>query len=171
MDVFDLAAVLTLDSSQYDKGLAQAGDDAKTFGAGFKKVGTVIAAGVAAGGAAVAGLSKMAVDAYANYEQLAGGMEKLYQNASDTIMKYANEAYKTSGMSANQYMEQASSFSASLVNSLGGNYEAAAKQTDKAMRAISDNFNTFGGDMSMIQGAFQGFAKQNYTINNLMSAA
>ena len=124
----------------------------------------VIAAGVAAGGAAVAGLSKMAVDAYANYEQLAGGMEKLYQNASDTIMKYANEAYKTSGMSANQYMEQASSFSASLVNSLGGNYEAAAKQTDKAMRAISDNFNTFGGDMSMIQGAFQGFAKQNYTM-------
>ena len=164
MNVFDLAAVLTLNSSQYDQGLADAKTNAEGFGSKFKKIGTVIAGGMAAGGAAIAALSKKSVDAYAEYEQLSGGIKKLYQDASESVMTYANNAYKTSGMSANQYMEQASSFSAALVNSLGGNYAAAAKQTDVAMRAISDNFNTFGGDMSMIQGAFQGFAKQNYTM-------
>lgn len=164
MNVFDLAAVLTLNSSQYDQGLADAKTNAEGFGSKFKKIGTVIAGGMAVGGAAIAALSKKSVDAYAEYEQLSGGIKKLYQDASESVMTYANNAYKTSGMSANQYMEQASSFSAALVNSLGGNYAAAAKQTDVAMRAISDNFNTFGGDMSMIQGAFQGFAKQNYVM-------
>lgn len=164
MNVFDLAAVLTLDSSQYDKSLAEAKGNATTFGKGLANVGKVVATGVAAGGAAIAALSTAAVKSYANYEQLAGGVKKLYQNASDEVMKYAQNAYATSGMSANQYMEQATSFSAALVNSLNGDFSAAAKQTDVAMRAISDNFNTFGGDISMIQGAFQGFAKQNYTM-------
>ena len=171
MNVFDLAAVLTLDSSQYDKSLAEAKGNATTFGKGLANVGKVVATGVAAGGAAIAALSTAAVKSYANYEQLAGGVKKLYQTASDEVMKYAQNAYQTAGMSANDYMEQATSFSAALVNSLNGDYAAAAKQTDVAMRAISDNFNTFGGDISMIQGAFQGFAKQNYTINNLMSVA
>ena len=164
MDVFDLSAKLSLDSSQYDKGLSRARGDAKSFGASFRQVGGMMAKGIAAGTAAIGALSAKAVASYANYEQLAGGVKKLYQNASNAVMKNAQEAYKTSGMSASQYMEQATSFSAALVNSLGGNYAKAAKQTDVAMRAISDNFNTFGGDMSMIQGAFQGFAKQNYTM-------
>lgn len=164
MNVFDLAAVLTLDSSQYDKGLADAKGEATSLGTNFTKVGKMVAAGAAAGGAAITALAGMAVKSYANYEQLAGGVKKLYQTASDEVMKYAQNAYQTAGMSANDYMEQATSFSAALVNSLNGDYAAAAKQTDVAMRAISDNFNTFGGDISMIQGAFQGFAKQNYTM-------
>ena len=105
-----------------------------------------------------------AVEGYASYEQLAGGVKKLYGDASNTVMRFAQDAYKTSGMSANQYMEQATSFSAALVSSLGGDTAAAARQTDVAMRAISDNVNTFGSDMDSVQNAFQGFAKQNYTM-------
>lgn len=164
MDVFDLQATLGLDSSEYEEGLDSAKKRATSFTSGLKKIGA--AAGVALGAAttAVGVLGKKSIDAYANYEQLEGGIKKLYQSASDEIMEYANKAYKTSGLSANQYMEQATSFSAALVNSLDGDFSAAAKQTDVAMRAISDNFNTFGGDINNVQNAFQGFAKQNYTM-------
>ena len=164
MNVLDLAAILTLDSSQYDKALGDAKANATTLGTSFGHVGKMMAAGVAAGGAAFAAVSGMAVSAYANYEQLEGGIKKLYQGASDELMGYAQQAYQTAGMSANQYMEQATSFSAALVNSLGGDYSKAAKQTDVAMKAISDNVNTFGSDMDSVQMAFQGFAKQNYTM-------
>lgn len=105
-----------------------------------------------------------AVEGYASYEQLAGGVKKLYGDASNTVMQFAQDAYKTSGMSANKYMEQATSFSAALINSLGGDTAKATRQTDVAMRAISDNVNTFGSDMDSVQMAFQGFAKQNYTM-------
>lgn len=105
-----------------------------------------------------------AVSSYSAYEQLAGGVDKLYQGASDKVKQYAQNAYKTSGMSANQYMEQATSFSAALINSLGGDVDKAADLTDVAMRAMSDNVNTFGSDMQSVQYAFQGFAKQNYTM-------
>lgn len=163
-DVFDLQATLGLDSSEYEKGIDKAKSDTNSFVSGLKKAGAV--AGVALGAAAVGVgvLAKKSVDAYAEYEQLTGGVKKLYGTASDELMKYANNAYKTSGMSANQYMNQATNFSAALVNSLNGDFSAAAKQTDVAMRAISDNFNTFGGDIEGIQNAFQGFAKQNYTM-------
>ena len=86
-------------------------------------------------------------------------------------MKYAENAYKTAGLSANEYMETVTSFSASLLQSLGGDTEKAAKTADKAITDMSDNANKLGTDMSLIQNAYQGFAKQNYTINNLMSAA
>ena len=79
-------------------------------------------------------------------------------------MRFANDAYKTSGMSANQYMEQATSFSAALINSLGGDTKKAAKQADVAMRAMSDNVNTFGTDVQSVQNAYQGFAKQNFMM-------
>ena len=164
MNLFDLVATLRLDTSSYESGLDQAESKVSKIGKAFS---TLKVAGVAMAGAsavAVGKLTKSSVDAYANFEQLAGGVRKLYGDASDKMMEYANNAYKTSGMSANQYMEQATSFSASLINSLGGDQAKAVEQTDVAMRAISDNFNTFGGDMSMIQGAFQGFAKQNYTM-------
>lgn len=105
-----------------------------------------------------------ALEGYGAYEQLEGGVKKLYGGAADTIFDYAQNAYKTAGMSANQYMEQATSFSAALVNSLGGDTQKAAEQTDLAMRAMSDNVNTFGSDMGSVQMAFQGFAKQNYTM-------
>lgn len=128
------------------------------------------AAAIALTGAAVVKIGKQAFDAYSSYEQLSGGVDKLFGSASEQLKQYAQEAYKTSGMSANQYMEQATSFSASLINSLGGDQQKAAELTDVAMRAMSDNVNVFGSNMEDVQNAFQGFAKQNYTIE-LMSAA
>ena len=168
MDIFDLSASLTLDTAQYETGLDRAENGAYSFG---RKLGGILktsakAFAVVGAAATAAGvkIGKMALDAYADYEQLEGGVQKLYGKSADQVMQFAKDAYKTAGMSANQYMEQATSFSAALINSLDGDTAKAAKQTDVAMRAISDNFNTFGGDISMIQGAFQGFAKQNYTM-------
>lgn len=131
---------------------------------------SAIVNGVKAVGRAFINLGKSAVDAYGNYEQLAGGIKKLYGDASKEVMNNAKQAYLTSGMSANQYMEQSTKFSAALINSLGGDTKEAARLTDVAMRSIADNFNTFGTDIESVQNAFQGFAKSNYTIN-LMSAA
>lgn len=167
MDWMTLVAKLTLDKSDYDSGLEKAESDASSSGdrmsGGFKKlaggVGTAlkaVGAGVTAGSVAVGALAKQAVDGYAEYEQLSGGVQKLFGNASDAVMKHASEAYKTSGMNANQYMEQATSFSAALIKSLGGDTEKAAEQADVAMRAMSDNVNTFGTDMGSVQNAFQG---------------
>lgn len=164
MDLFSLVARLSLDSSEYEKQMKESGEGISSFSSGWKKAGVVAVAAIGAAATAVGVLTKSAVASYAEYEQLAGGVKKLYNMAADEVMKYANEAYKTSGMSANQYMEQATSFSAALVNSLNGDFSAAAKQTDVAMRAISDNVNTFGGDVANVQNAFQGFAKQNYTM-------
>ena len=163
------------------------------------------AAGLAAKGvaAATAAVTKQSLDAYAAYEQNVGGVQKLFgnmgqsledyaasmgqsvdqvsakwqslENAQNTMLSQAQEAYKTCGMSANQYMEQATSFSAALISSLGGDTEAAAAQAQKAMVAMSDNVNTFGTDMQDVQNAFQGFAKQNYTmldnLNNMGALA
>lgn len=172
MDLFDLVAKITLDSSEYEKGIKNLNDETKKVPSKWAIVGNAAvgagAAMAAAVGTAATGigiLTKKSIEAYANYEQLAGGVKKLFgEEASKELMNYANNAYKTSEMSANQYMEQATSFSAALINSLGGNQVAAAKQADVAMRAISDNFNTFGGDITNVQNAFQGFAKQNYTM-------
>ena len=113
----------------------------------------------------IAKLGKAALDAYAQYEQLEGGVQKIFgKEAADTVMKNANKAYQTAGMSANQYMETVTSFSASLIQSMGGNTEAAAGVADMAIRDMSDNANTFGTNMQSIQDAYQGFAKQNYTM-------
>lgn len=171
MDLFDLVAKITLDSSEYEKGVREAGDEVASFSSKWGAVGKVASiagaatvAAVSASAVAVGKLTKQSVEAYANYEQLAGGVKKLYGDAADELMRYAEQGYKTSGMSSNKYMELATSFSAALINSLDGDASAAAKQTDVAMRAISDNFNTFGGDIQNVQNAFQGFAKQNYTM-------
>lgn len=171
MDLFDLVAKITLDSSEYEKGIKGASEGAEGLsskwalaGKGLKALGVASVAAVGASAAAVGALTKQAVQAYANYEQLAGGVKKLYGDAADELMSYAEQGYKTSGMSANKYMELATSFSASLINSLGGDQSAAAKQTDVAMRAISDNFNTFGGDIQNVQNAFTGFAKGQFNM-------
>ena len=165
MDFMKLKATLSLDSSEYESGLDNAEGKTGKLKKGLLAFGKASAVAIGAAASAVGVLTKKSVDAYAEYEQLSGGVKKLFgEQASAEIMKYANEAYKTAGMSANQYMEQATSFSAALINSLGGDQMAAAKQTDVAMRAISDNFNTFGGDIQNVQNAFQGFAKQNYTM-------
>ena len=104
------------------------------------------------------------VGGYADYEQLVGGVETLFKDSSETVQKYAANAYKTAGLSANAYMETVTSFSASLLQSLGGDTEKAAKYADMAITDMSDNANKMGTDMTMIQNAYQGFAKQNYTM-------
>ena len=132
---------------------------------GALKTGLGLAAGAAAtGAAAVSSFAKEAIGSYAQYEQLVGGVEKLYGDAAGQLQDFAKEAYKTSGMSANAYMETATSFSAALIGSLDGDTKKAAEMTDVAMRAMSDNVNVFGSDFGSVQNAFQGFAKQNYTM-------
>ena len=133
---------------------------AAVISTGFKAA----TAGLSIATGAVSVLGKSAIESYASYEQLVGGVDKLYGDASDKLQAFADQAYKTSGLSANTYMETATSFSASLINSLGGDVDAAAELTDVAMRAMSDNVNVFGSDFQSVQNAFQGFAKQNYTM-------
>ena len=100
----------------------------------------------------------------AEYEQLVGGVEKLFGSAADRVQEYAQQAYRTAGLSANEYMQQATSFSASLISSLGGDQQKAAEITDMAIRDMADNANVFGTNITDIQNAYQGFAKQNYTM-------
>ena len=109
-------------------------------------------------------VGKQALDAYSNYEQLSGGVNKLFGSASGAVEQNAARAFETAGMSANGYMETVTGFSASLISSLGGDTAKAADQADKAIRDMSDNANVFGTDISSIQNAYQGFAKQNYTM-------
>lgn len=115
-------------------------------------------------GEAVVGVAQQAVDSYANYEQLVGGVETLFKGSADQVQQYAGQAYKTAGLSANQYMETVTSFSASLLQSLGGDTKAAAGMADLAITDMADNANKMGSDMTSIQNAYQGFAKQNYSM-------
>lgn len=201
---------LGLDDKEFNKGTDKAKKTLETFKKAVEKVGSAIGkvgkaawsatttalkatAGALAGAATgVIALAKKSYSAYSEYQQMVGGVQKLYGNmnmsleeyaaaqgkttaevrneyarnkrAEDELMKNAKEAWKNTGMSATQYMETATQFSASLISSLGGDTEKAAKQTEVAMRAISDNWNTFGGDLESIKHAYTGFAKQNYTM-------
>lgn len=164
MNLLDLVVKIGVDDKATSK-VAAIGNSIKGG------LGTAAKAGVAALGAALASaatgavaLGKAALESYSQYEQLVGGVDKLFQDASPKLQEYAANAYATAGMSANQYMEQATSFSAALINSLGGDTQKAADQADVAMRAMSDNVNTFGTSMTDVQNAFQGFSKQNYTM-------
>lgn len=129
-----------------------------------KGAAKVALAVVGATATAVGALVKQAVESYAEYEQLVGGVDTLFGSASAEVQKKADNAYKTAGMSANEYMETVTGFSASLIQSLGGDTEKAAKYADMAITDMSDNVNKMGTDMSLIQNAYQGFAKQNYTM-------
>lgn len=113
---------------------------------------------------AVAVLTKTSVEQYAEYEQLVGGVETLFKNSSDKVMEYANNAYQSAGMSANEYMNTITGFAASLLQGLGGDTEKAAQIGNMAVEDMSDNANKMGTSMEMIQNAYQGFAKQNYTM-------
>lgn len=127
-------------------------------------VGTVAAAGMTALTGAVTAIGGAALSAYADYEQLVGGVDTLFGSASGQLQAYAADAYKTCGMSANQYMTQATSFAASLVSSCGGDVAKAADYANMAMGDMSDNVNKMGSNMVDVQNAYQGFAKQNYTM-------
>jgi phage-related protein len=168
MDLFELVATLALDTSGYEQGITQAETKAHSFGAALSKgLGVAAKVGVAALGAAAAGvgaLVKNSIESYAEYEQLVGGVETLFKGSADKVMQYAQDAYKTAGLSANEYMETVTGFSASLLQALGGDTAAAADMADQAIIDMSDNANKMGSDIGSIQRAYQGFAKQNYTM-------
>lgn len=113
---------------------------------------------------ALVDLGKQSIMGFAEQEQLIGGVDTLFKESSAQVQQYANEAYKTAGLSANQYMETVTSFSASLLQSMGGDTQAAAEKANRAITDMSDNANKMGTDMTSIQDAYQGFAKQNYTM-------
>lgn len=115
-------------------------------------------------GAALIDLGKQSIQGFAEQEQLIGGVDTLFKENSAQVQQYANNAYKTAGMSANQYMETVTSFSASLLQSLGGDTKAAAEKADQAITDMSDNINKMGSDAQSVQNAYQGFAKANYTM-------
>lgn len=196
MNVYELAAILTLDSSGYESGLNSAESKASSAGekisSAFSGIAKITGVALVAGGTAVGALVKSAVEEYGEYEQLVGGVETLYGANSLSIEEYAASvgkstseiadkynaligsqntvfanaasAYKTAGLSANEYMETATSFAASLVSSLGGDTAKAAEMADMAITDMSDNANKMGTDMTSIQNAYNGFAKQNYTM-------
>lgn len=131
---------------------------------GLATAAKVGAAALTAAATGVAALTKASIDQYAEYEQLVGGVDTLFKSASDKVQQYADKAYETAGMSANEYMNTVTSFSASLLQSLEGDTEAAAQKADQAITDMADNANKMGTSMEMIQNAYQGFAKQNYTM-------
>ena len=132
---------------------------------------TLTAIGGVAAAAATSGaiIGKAALSSYADFEQLIGGVETLFKDSAGKLTEYADNAFMTAGLSANDYMSTVTSFSASLISSLGGDTEKAVEYANTAITDMSDNANKMGTDMSLIQNAYQGFAKQNYTIN-LVSA-
>ena len=166
--LFDLQAVIRLDSDQFENGVKKAEKSGSSLATSLKNglatAAKVGAAAVGAAATAIGALTTAAVNNYAEYEQLVGGVETLFKNSADTGMGYAENAYKTAGLSANEYMETVTSFSASLLQSLDGDTKAAASAADMAITDMSDNANKMGTSMEMIQNAYQGFAKQNYTM-------
>lgn len=192
MEIFKLLGKIVID------GADDAQNSIEKVGKAATKAGKVIAAGVGAGATAIGVLAKNAVSSYADYEQLAGGVQTLFNETELSLEEYAasvgkttdevllewgdltsgarrvmnnaDEAFRNVGLSANEYMETVTSFSASLLQSLGGDTDKAAEKADLAITDMADNANKMGTQMVLIQNAYQGFAKQNYTIN-LMSAA
>lgn len=148
------------------KGFDDAGDGALKFGDVLKAnvIGDAIVSGLKKVGSAVLDIGKQAISGFADYEQLVGGVDTLFKDSSMLVQRYAGNAYATAGLSANEYMETVTSFSASLLQSLGGDTDKAARISNMAITDMSDNANKMGSDMSMIQNAYQGFAKQNYTM-------
>ncbi len=189
MELFKLFGTIAINNSEANQGIDETTDKAEDasgkikdlgdegdrtegkLGKAFSKmgsaaiaVGKTIATGLAVASTAVVAVGKAAISSYADYEQLVGGVETLFDESSATVIANAQNAYKTAGMSANEYMETVTSFSASLLQSLGGDTQAAAEKADIAITDMSDNANKMGTSIEMIQNAYQGFAKQNYTM-------
>lgn len=168
MNLFELFVKIGADTTEANKGIDEVGQKTSGLGeklkSGLATAGKVAVAGVAAGATAIGALGTKAVAAYADYEQLVGGVETLFKDSQDQVMDYANNAYKAAGLSANEYMETVTSFSASLLQSLDGDTSAAADKANLAITDMSDNANKMGTDMTSIQNAYQGFAKANYTM-------
>ena len=158
---------LTKAANRSNTALEKIGATADKVASGAQKVADAtagISRAAQAGLAAAAAATVKIVDSYADYEQLIGGVETLFKGDAKTLVNYANNAYKTAGLSANAYMETATGFAASLVSSLGGDTRKAVEMADMAITDMADNANKMGSDIQSIQNAYQGFAKQNYTM-------
>lgn len=196
MNVFDLFAKISLDTSEYKEKLSEVESKTSAIGSavgtGLKATAAAVGATVIAAGGAIAKLTKSAVDNYAEYEQLAGGVSTLFGTngktlaeyaqsvgqtidqakgkynelvqANDIVMKHAQDAWKTNQMSANEYLNTTMEFSASLIQSMGGDTKAAADKADLAISDMTDNVNKMGSTMRSVQDAYRGFSKQNYTM-------
>lgn len=166
MNLLDLFVKISVDTSEVDKTLGDTKEKALSFGDVLKAniAGQAIVAGVKAVAGAVKNIGEAAIQSYGEYEQLVGGVETLFKSSADTVMQYAANAYQTAGMSANEYMTTVTAFSASLLQSMGGDTEAAAEKANLAITDMSDNANKMGSSMESIQNAYSGFAKQNYTM-------
>lgn len=160
MNLLDLAVKITCDD--------QASGEVDKIGDGIKsKLGAAAKAGVAAVaavGTATVAIGKTALDAYSNYEQLAGGIDTLFKASSGKMQQYAADAYQTAGVSANRYMEISTGFAAALISSLGGNTEAAADMANTAITDMSDNANKMGTSLEVVQEAYQSLARGNYEM-------
>lgn len=198
MNLLDLAVLISVDDKASEK-ISNVAVATGNLMSGIQKGAAVGISVVQQVTAAVGSVLETTVGAVATYEQMAGGIAKLYGNAGQTLEEYAAanamaadeatdawernnqaqelmmqnawNAWKTTGQNANDYMETATQFSASLVSSLGGDTLKAAELTDVAMRAMSDNVNTFGTDFNSVSDAFKGFSKQNYTMLDNLSIA
>lgn len=172
MELFKAFATLVLDTSQFEDKIKGASGTFKSLGNTItsgvgniaKVMSTGLVAGATAGATAIGAITKSAAENFAEYEQLVGGVETLFKDSANIIQGYAAQAYKTAGLSANEYMETVTSFSASLLQSLGGDTAKASEYANRAIIDMSDNANKMGTSMEMIQNAYQGFAKQNYTM-------
>ena len=177
--VGSIQIVATINTKDYDKGKKHIEDGNKELEKSSDKsannmsakwgkaaivAGKAVVAGLAAATAAVTSLSVASIKGFADQEQLIGGVETLFKSSSDEVIKAANNAFKTAGLTANQYMETVTSFSASLLQGLGGDTAAAARISDMAVTDMADNANKMGTDIARIQDAYQGFAKDNFTM-------
>ena len=160
MNLFELFVKIGVDDQASNK----LSNLSSKLGNGLKTAAKIGTAAVSAAAAGITALTTAAVNNYAEYEQLVGGVETLFKNSATKIQGFADRAYQTAGLSANEYMSTVTSFSASLLQSLGGDTEKAADYADMAITDMSDNANKMGTSMEMIQNAYQGFAKQNYTM-------
>lgn len=161
----DLIFNTRLDTAGLKSGLQGAGGEIlKTSTQAAAKIGEISLAAAGAATAAIAALSKSAIECYGDYEQLIGGVETLFKDSADVIKGYSEEAFRTVGMSANEYMETVTGFAASLISSMGNDTEAAAEKANTALSDMSDNANKMGSDLESIKNAYSGFSKQNYTM-------
>ena len=178
MELFKLFGTIAINNSEANKGIDETTNKAENahpkIAAAFSKIGSAavvagkaIATGLAAGATAMGKLVSDSISGFAEYEQLVGGVETLFKENGNAVIAYAENAYKTAGLSANEYMETVTSFAATLNQSLtrlDGDIARSADMANLAITDMSDNANKMGTSMSMIQNAYQGFAKQNYSM-------
>ena len=170
MNLFELFVKIGVD----DQASGKISDLSSKLGNGLKTAANIGTAAVAPAGTAIVAIGKQAIEQYAEYEQLVGGIETLFEDLSWDVGQNAAKAFQTAGLSANEYMNTAMSFAASLNQSLlatEGNIARSADLTDKAILDMADNANKMGTSMESIQYAYAGFAKQNYTIEFIYSPA